>query len=83
MLTLEQFCNLPMHEQLNYFWENCLLLSSRTEEGAHIIKLYYVGRFFAEIRFESPDSFQIVQFFSSWELLFPYVEKLDISELLK
>ena len=82
MLTIEQFKCLPHQEQLTYIWENCVFLKSRTEANNLIIKLYFVGQFFVEIRFYSADQFQIIQAFESTNLLLPYVEAIDLSELL-
>lgn len=83
MLTIEQYNKLSYQEQLDYIWENCLFLESRWEGGKHIVKLYHVGLFFVEIRFYNPDDFQVIHVFDRMDLLFPYVEQIDLRELLK
>ena len=73
---------LSVDEQANYTWQVGAFLHNRKGEGFNA-NLYGVEDFYVEVRYDTERN-AIVQImpFNSPDLLQPYLEQIDLSELL-
>ena len=83
MLTLPDFSRLPLEAQLSYLWERGTYLESRLERDGCIVRLYQVDFFFVEVCFRSIDEFRLLQAFKDPTSLMPYVERVNLGDLLE
>lgn len=83
MHTLEEFNQLTHAAQLLYTWEHCYYLAARGSQEPGLVKLYQVGELFVEIYFQSPSEFEVVRAFRDPAFLQPYLDQLNLDELLK
>jgi hypothetical protein len=77
-----QFNYLPVSERAELVWQHGRLLATRDHMGCSVV-LYKMAEFFAEVWY-SPEDNQIalVHGFRSPELLEPYIESINLEELL-
>jgi hypothetical protein len=74
---------LPRDQRAELVWEHGRFLAIRTEMNCSVV-LYHLGGFFAEVWY-SPEDNQIalVHGFERRELLEPYLNLIDIEELIE
>ena len=82
MQPLEAFNQLPPAAQLTYTWEHGYYLAARPDKAAGLIKLYQAGELFVEIHFRSPSEFEVVRAFRDPGSLLPYLDQLNLDDLL-
>ena len=81
-MTLDEFRLMNLNDQAETTWNMGVLLGHR-EEGVHNMILYRINDFFAEIYYDR-DMNEItgIKSFVSDELLQPYLDRINIDELL-
>ena len=82
MHPLEAFNRLPPAAQLLYTWEHGYYLAARPGEAPGLIKLYQVRELFVEIYFRNPSEFEVIRAFRDPGLLLPYLDQLNLDDLL-
>ncbi|WP_337070740.1 hypothetical protein [Pontibacter sp. 13R65] len=77
------FNTLPRDTRAELVWQQGRFLAIRTEMGCSVV-LYHMGSFFAEVWY-SPEDNQIalVHGFKSYSILEPYLELIDLQELME
>ncbi len=81
-MTYYQFYTLNEDEQANAIWAHGVLIGSRETEDCKVL-LYQIDAFYVEIYF-NPFLRDIIRIkgFPTTQQLEPYVEQIDISELI-
>ncbi|TDH18418.1 hypothetical protein EXU57_23430 [Segetibacter sp. 3557_3] len=81
-MTLHQFNQLSEAEKANYIWDNGDMVAVRYNDDKAFL-LYQLGAFYAEVVYRNEGSkIEFIDAFVSTGQLDPYLENIDISELL-
>ena len=82
-MTLYEFKSFDINKQADITWENGVLLGFREEDNHHMI-LYRIENFYVEIQYHTNQNeiLQIKSFISEGPLN-PYLDNIDISDLLE
>jgi len=77
------FNYLPKEQRAALVWEHGQFLSIRLDMGCSVL-LYHMGGFFAEVWY-SPEDNQValVHGFNNRQLLEPYLDMIDLEELME
>ncbi|SIR32410.1 hypothetical protein SAMN05421545_3130 [Pontibacter lucknowensis] len=83
IMNLYEFNLKPLPERISAVWEHGSFLAIRSEASYSIV-LYHMGKFFAEVWY-NPYNNQIerTRSFKSKNCLEPYLNLIDLSELLR
>lgn len=81
-MTRSEFEALPREKKCKYVWNRCTFLATRFKPEEHRrfrINLYYNGRFFVEIWYNSEyDYIGDIVSFKEVTFLDPYIEEIDL-----
>jgi len=81
-MTLDQFNLLEQEEQQDVLWEDGVHIGTRSTVF-HMVVLYQIDEFYVEAYYNVIDNYIAkLRSFSHLEWLNPYLEEIDISELL-
>jgi hypothetical protein len=85
-MNSQAFKQLSREDKFRYVWTHCHFLASRFQ---HIqnrklrINLFFSGHFFVEVWYNSPhDYFGDIKAFDDRKLLEPYIDTIDLDELM-
>jgi hypothetical protein len=81
--TLLEFNLLSKGKKLAYLWDECHIIMSRFE-GTYRVNLYACKNFYAEVWYRyGINKIQKIGSFNSVAYLYPYLDQIDISTLIK
>lgn len=81
-----EFEKLPREKKCRYVWTHCTFIASRfhqTQNRKLRVNLFYNGHFFIEVWYNSEyDYFGDIKSFEDIKLLEPYVDVINLNELM-